>query len=140
MKFILLTRALSAFILSSIIISCNNEEKVANEKNTEPGIKTENVSYSSDTVTMNGFVAYDSSSKTKRPIVLIIHEWWGLNDYTKQRARQIAELGYVAFAVDMFGAGKTAGDPTGAMALAGPFYENLDMAKSRFSAASRKQN
>lgn len=69
-------------------------------------VKEDAVTYSSDTVSMNGFVAYDESKQEKLPVVLIVHEWWGLNDYTKNRARQLAEMGYLAMAVDMYGNGK----------------------------------
>lgn len=101
-------------------------------------IKEENVTYTLDSVKMNGFVAYDESSDAKRPVVLVIHEWWGLNDYTKKRARELAALGYLALAVDMFGDGKTADNPEKAMQLAGPFYQNPVMAKQRFDAALAK--
>src|SRR5439155_945679 len=52
-----------------------------------------------------------------RPGVLVIHEWWGLNDYTKSRARELAGMGYVAFAADMYGEGKTTRDAKEAQAL-----------------------
>jgi dienelactone hydrolase len=138
MKYSSIIKAFAFMFTLVLFTSCNSEEKSTEETKKQPGIKTENVTYSSDTVTMNGYVAYDSSITTKRPIVLIIHEWWGLNDYAKQRARQLAELGYVAFAVDMFGSGKTADNPTDAQALAGPFYQNPDMARTRFEAALAK--
>jgi dienelactone hydrolase len=98
-------------------------------------IKEEAVTYSADTVTMNGYIAYDSSNTNRRPVVLIVHEWWGLNDYTRSRARQLAELGYLAMAVDMYGNGKQADNPELAGQLATPFYTNPGMAKSRFDAA-----
>ena len=58
-----------------------------------------------------GYLAYDDSIEGKRPGVLVVHEWWGLDDYAKRRARQVAGLGYVAFAVDMYGGGQTTRDP-----------------------------
>jgi dienelactone hydrolase len=114
--------------------SCNNEEKTEPETKT-PGIKEENITYTADGVTMNGYVAYDSASMDKRPLVLVIHEWWGLNDYSKSRAKQLAELGYLAMAVDMYGDGKTADNPADAEKLATPFYMDPAMAKARFEAA-----
>ena len=105
------------------ISSCKNEDKPGTETKT-PGIKEENITYTGDSVTMNGYVVYDSGSTEKRPVVLVVHEWWGLNDYAKRRARQLAELGYIAMAVDMFGNGKTADNPDSAGKLAGPFYQN----------------
>jgi dienelactone hydrolase len=135
MKFQTTFRLLAAGI---ILFSCNNEVKQEATVAKVPGIRTETVTYSSDTATMHGYVAYDTGTTSPRPVVLIIHEWWGLNDYAKQRARQIAELGYVAFAVDMFGGGKTADNPTDAGNLAGPFYGNPELVKTRLAAALAK--
>jgi dienelactone hydrolase len=69
------------------------------------------VEYQADGKTMKGYVAYDDAKKDARPGVLVVHEWWGLNDYIKERTRQVAALGYVAFAPDMYGEGKTTNDP-----------------------------
>ncbi len=132
----------AATILILSAAACNTGD----EKNTSAGskdtssnpavlIKEEAVTYRADTVTMNGFVAYDSGSTAKKPVVLIVHEWWGLNEYTKSRARQLAALGYLAMAVDMYGNGKQAENPDMAGQMATPFYVNPAMAKSRFDAA-----
>lgn len=119
--------------------SCNNEEKKETEvKTSASGIKEENVTYTADSVTMNGYVAYDSSTNDKRPVVLVVHEWWGQNDYPRMRARQLAEMGYLAMAVDMYGNGKTVDNPTDAAKMSGPFYQNPQMAKARFDAALAK--
>ncbi len=105
-------------------------------------LKEENVSYKADTINANGFVVYDENSKDKRPAILVVHEWWGMNDYAKSRARQLAALGYVAFAVDMYGNGKTADNPTDAGGLATPFYKDPSLTKTRLDAAIEllKQN
>jgi dienelactone hydrolase len=120
--------------------ACNSNDKKSSGATDEKAtatmqIKEEPVTYNADTVTMNGYVAYDSSIEKKRPVVLIVHEWWGLNDYTKSRARQLAELGYLAMAIDMYGNGKQADNPELAGQLATPFYKDPGMAKSRFDAA-----
>src|SRR5690349_20676625 len=52
---------------------------------------------------LEGFLYYDDAKSGARPGVLVIHEWWGLNDYVKSRAKQLAQMGYVAFAADMYG-------------------------------------
>jgi dienelactone hydrolase len=101
----------------------------------EPAIKEETITYKGDGVTMKGFLAYDSSNTGKRPAVLIVHEWWGLNDYPKMRARELAKLGYVAFAMDMFGDGKTVDNPGAAEKMVTPFYKNPQKAKTRMDAA-----
>ena len=124
-----------------ILASCNNhpsEEKKAGVTTAVPQLKEDNITYSADTVNMNGYVVYSDSTPEKRPAVLVVHEWWGLNDYSKKRARQLAELGYIAMAVDMFGNGKTAENPDQAMALAMPFYQNPQLAKARLDAALAK--
>jgi dienelactone hydrolase len=93
-----------------------------------PSIKTSEVVYTSNSKQSNGFIAYDENRKEKLPIVVIIPEWWGVNDYTRSRAKQLAELGYFAIDADLFGNGKTAADPTEAMALTKPFYTNPQLA------------
>lgn len=126
-------------LLFVILSACNNEQKPAAD-NQPPGmnIREETVTYSADSVTMKGFLAYNDADTTKRPVVLIVHEWWGLNDYAKMRARQLAGLGYVAMAVDLFGNGFVADNPEQAQKLAMPFYANPQMAKQRFDAALEK--
>lgn len=121
-------------ILAITIMACNP----ANHSNTEEakvGIKNERSTYTLDSVNMNGYIAYDSVSQAKRPVILIIHEWWGQNDYVRNRANQLADLGYLAMAVDFYGNGLTADNPEKAGQLAGPFYQNPQMAKDRFDAA-----
>ena len=72
------------------------------------------------------------------PVVLIVHEWWGISDYTRNRARQLADMGYLAFAIDMYGEGKTAETPEEAGKLAAPFYEGVRVSQPRFEAALAK--
>jgi dienelactone hydrolase len=113
----------------------NKSDSTAQAAAPQPAIKEEAVTYTGDGVTMKGFVAYDSGSTAKRPAVLIIHEWWGLNDYPKMRARELAQLGYIAFAMDMFGDGKTVDNPDAAGKMATPYYQNPQKAKARIDAA-----
>lgn len=69
------------------------------------------VPYQHEGVKLEGYLAYNDSFKGKRPAVLVVHEWWGLNDYAQTRAEQLADLGYVAFALDMYGTGKVTTHP-----------------------------
>ena len=69
------------------------------------------VTYKDGETTLNGFLYWDDSIEGPRPGVLVIHEWWGLNDYAKKRAGMLAELGYVAFAADMYGDGHVTDKP-----------------------------
>ena len=79
------------------------------ESATSPSLKEENVTYTDNGVTMDGYLVYDANKQGKRPGILVVHEWWGLNDYPKMRARKLAELGYVALAVDMYGGWENGG-------------------------------
>ncbi len=76
--------------------------------------------------------------KGKRPGILVVHEWWGLNDYPRRRARQLAELGYIAMAVDMYGNDLICNDPKTAQAAATPYYKDPSLAKLRLDAAINK--
>ncbi|MFT3925444.1 MAG: dienelactone hydrolase family protein [Myxococcales bacterium] len=97
-------------------------------------VQTEEVTYTSGSTALKGFIAYPSNLPGKRPGVLVVHEWWGLNDYVRSRVRQLAELGYVALAVDMFGEGKTAEHPTDANKFMMEVMSNQAEAKQRFDA------
>jgi dienelactone hydrolase len=93
------------------------------------------VQYKADGLTMKGYVAYDDAIKAKRPGVLVVHEWWGLNDYARKRANMLAQDGYVALAVDMYGDGRTADHPKDAGAFAGAVGKDPAAALARFKAA-----
>jgi len=94
-------------------------------------LRTEQIEYRHGDVLLNGYLAYDDSFSGKRPGVLVVHEWWGLNDYAKMRAEQLARLGYVAFAVDMYGSGRTTADPKTAGEWAAPFRKDRTLARAR---------
>ena len=70
-------------------------------------IRTVEMKYEHGGTMLKGYLAYDDALSGRRPGVLVVHEWWGLNDYARKRARMLAELGYVAFALDMYGGGKS---------------------------------
>lgn len=93
------------------------------------------VEYKAGDVTLKGYLAYDTNAKGRRPGVIVVHEWWGLTDYPKMRARMLAKLGYVAFAADMYGDGKTANNPTDAGKYAGESMKDPAQLKSKFIAA-----
>ena len=101
----------------------------------EPKIVGKDVAYSSEGVVMKGYLAYDENIKGKRPGVLVVHEWWGLNDHARKRARMLAELGYTALAVDMYGDGKVAQHPDDAGKFSSALMNNFDVGKARFMAA-----
>ncbi len=98
---------------------------------------TGEVTYSTDTINMNGYFAHKLEGAQKAPGVLVIHEWWGHNDYARRRADMLADLGYVALAIDMYGDGKTADHPEDAGKFAGMVFANIDQAKAKFEAAMK---
>src|SRR4051812_19605720 len=77
----------------------------------DAAMKTETVKYKAGSIEAVGFLAYDDSKPGKHPGIVVVPEWWGLTDYPKNRAKQLAELGYVAFVADMYGNGQTTNDP-----------------------------
>ncbi|MDW3095555.1 MAG: dienelactone hydrolase family protein [Gammaproteobacteria bacterium] len=74
-------------------------------------VVSKQVSYQSNGDPLKGYLAYQDDGEQKKPAVLVVHEWWGHNDYARRRADMLAELGYVAFALDMYGDGKVANHP-----------------------------
>ena len=98
-------------------------------------IQTQEISYSSGGVEMKGAIAWDADLSGPRPGVIVVHEWWGCNDYARRRAVMLAELGYTGFAVDMYGDGKTAANPDEAGALMNGLLEDLGVVRARFDAA-----
>jgi dienelactone hydrolase len=86
-------------------------------------------------VELAGFVAYDDAVSGKRPVVLVVHQWNGLGDYEKTRARMLAELGYLAFCVDMYGRGERATNMAQARAYATKYRADRPLMRSRAQAA-----
>ena len=88
-------------------------------------VKTKTVAYAHGDTKLIGYLAWDDAAQGKRPGVLVLHEWWGLNDYARKRAEQLAGMGYVAFAADMYGDGKTVEHPQEAGKMASMVRQNL---------------
>ena len=98
-------------------------------------VKTKTISYEYGGMTFKGFLAWDDAAKGKRPGVLVVHEFWGLNDYARRRAEQLAGLGYIAFAGDMYGDGKTTEHPNEASQMANEVRKNIKDWQGRAQAA-----
>jgi len=134
---------MSLLLASSAAVSCNNSENKNETKNAVDSsqnssienIKEDSISYEIDGKKYNGFVTYNENQKGKRPGIVVVHEWWGLNNYSRMRAKELAKLGYIALAADVYGNGQTANDPTAAQNLATPFYNDPSLAKTRLDAA-----
>lgn len=98
-------------------------------------VQTREIPYTAaDGTEMVGYYAYDDATEGKRPGIVVVHEWWGLNDYAKRRARDLAELGYSALAIDMYGQGKNTEHPKDAMSFMKAALADADAAKGRFNA------
>ncbi|MCG8427871.1 MAG: dienelactone hydrolase family protein [Chromatiales bacterium] len=100
----------------------------------QAGLVGKEVEYTQGGKVFKGYVAYDDAVKEKRPGVLVVHEWWGHNDYARRRADMLAELGYTALAVDMYGDGKRASHPKDAGKFASEVKKNMNSAAARFQA------
>ena len=98
-------------------------------------VKTEVVEYLDGEQVCEGFLAYDDAAPGRRPGVVVVHEWMGLGDHAKERAKALASLGYVAFAADIYGKGIRAKDYKEAGALAGKYKGDLPLLRSRARAA-----
>ena len=95
------------------------------------------VSYQAGDTHLKGYLAYDDAIQGKRPGILVVHEWWGLNAYARKRADMLAKLGYTALALDMYGEGKTAAHPDDAARFSAAVRRNLPLMKARFLAARK---
>src|SRR2546430_15472034 len=97
-------------------------------------IHTGMVAYKQGETALEGFLAYDNSTKDKRPGVLIVHQWKGLTDYEKKRAEMLAKLGCVAFALDIYGKGIRPTDNQAAAAEAGKYKSDRVLLRARAQA------
>jgi dienelactone hydrolase len=140
---VILTALLSAHVLSA----CSSQPGTPNASNpsaaptsssaspapASKNIQTQTIEYKQGDQVLEGYLAYDANLQGKRPGVLVIHEWTGLNDYVRGRARQLAELGYVAFAADIYGKGIRPQPPASGQE-ASKYYNDRNLAKARANA------
>lgn len=125
--------------LTTLLCLCSCKDKTQTPKTEtevpQVSLKGMDISYATDSTNLKGYLAFDENKTEKRPGVLIVHEWWGHNEYVRERADMLADLGYTAFALDMYGDGKLAEHPKDAGKFAGAVFANLDEATARFNAA-----
>lgn len=93
------------------------------------------IEYQAGDTKLVGYIAYSDEYEGKRPGVLVVHEWWGHNEYARERARMLALMGYTALALDMYGDGKQAEHPEDAGRFASAVRQNSELAQQRFLAA-----
>jgi dienelactone hydrolase len=120
------------FLLIAVVIAAFGCAETQKE---EIGLVEQEIIYSEGETSMKGYLIYDGDIEDERPGVLVVHEWWGHNDYARERARMLAELGYTALAVDMYGDGIQADHPDDAGKFAMEMYKNIETAQARFMAA-----
>jgi dienelactone hydrolase len=97
-------------------------------------IKSEFVEYKDGNTTLQGYLAYDDASTKPRPGVLLVHDWMGVSEYAESRAKQLAELGYVAFAADIYGKDTRPANQKEASALAGKYKGDRPLYRERLKA------
>lgn len=93
------------------------------------------ITYQAGNTVLKGYLAWDDAIQGKRPGILVVHEWWGLDAYARRRADMLAALGYSALALDMYGDGKTADHPEDAGKFVTAVRTDLPLLEARFNAA-----
>lgn len=129
------------FIILALFSSCKENPKKphgADVLKPDNLLTTEEIFYSNNGKNYTSFIAYKGDSTQIKPVVFIIPEWWGLNNYAKNRAMQLAELGYFAMAVDFYGDGKVVVNPDEAGKYSSEFYGEGTLAKNVFDAAKNQ--
>lgn len=101
-------------------------------------VRGKTVEYNVDGETYSGYIAWDDAIEGERPGILVVHEWWGHGEYVRERARQLAKLGYTGFALDMYGDGKRAEHPDDAKAFMQAVQSDMDAAEARFRTAMER--
>lgn len=98
-------------------------------------IKTQLIEYKDGETVLEGYLVYDENLKGKQPAVMVVHEWMGITDYTKSRCEQLAKMGYVAFAADIYGKGNKPASREEAGKLSGKYKGDRKLMRSRVNAA-----
>lgn len=118
-----------ALALAALVTSCSSVD-TSNDT-----IQTRTLDYSEAGTPLTGYLALPANASGDVPGVLVVHEWWGHNEYAQRRARDLAELGYAALALDMYGDGKLAEHPTDATEFMNAVMGDSELMRARFEAA-----
>ncbi len=137
---------IALLIAQTLVAGCSNKDKGSDDSElmtkAGPAVLTKTIEYKANGKTYKGYLAVPEG-EGPFPGVLVVHEWWGQTDYPRQRAVQLAEQGYVGFAVDMYGGGKTAKHPQDAKKFSKKVMGDMNLAEESFRAAMatlRKQD
>lgn len=131
-------KSIFLLLFAVLLFSCGDQKSADNQLeqgSSKPDIVGEEVSYATDSTEMKGYIVYDKSMEGERPGIIVVHEWWGHNEYTRRRADMLAALGYTALAIDMYGDGKQAEHPDDAGKFMNQVISNMDEANARFMKA-----
>jgi dienelactone hydrolase len=133
---------LRAVLFSALLTSAcghaksnTNEPASAAEAAGDTMASSKDVTYDDGETKLKGFIVYPKDVSGPRPAVLVVHEWWGLNEHSRAQAQRLADLGYVAMAIDMYGEGKQASHPDDAKKFMMEVMSNLVVGEKRFKAA-----
>jgi dienelactone hydrolase len=121
-------------VAAGVLLAAMVMQAVASGVHASDAVVTEMIRYEHEGVRLRGVLAYNREQTGRRPGILVCHEWWGLNDYAVRRARMLAELGYVAFALDMYGEGVQTDDPARAGQLAAAVMGRPEVVRGRAAA------
>lgn len=124
-----------------IMTACNNQSAsttTTTDSTHTPTVQESPVTIEANGVSLNSVIAFNDDTTTKKPVIIIVPEWWGLDTHVKNVAKELAELGYLAIGLDMYGNGKLADNPDSAKAYATPFYADPKQAYDRIAAAVEK--
>src|SRR5262245_52503186 len=139
MRNVLFTVSAAALVAGAIGLAARGsagDEPPTGGKPRAGSIKKQVVEYTDGDVACKGYLAYDPTLSSLRPVVLVVGDWFGLGDHAKQTAEKMVEWGYAGFAVDMYGEGKVAASPDEAGKLAGQFRGANRMAGRQRAAAA----
>lgn len=120
-------KILHSFLIAPIVALISSAQVLAE-------VQTQTIEYKHGNTVLEGYLAYDDDVQGKRPGVMVVHEWTGLSSYEKQRAKQLAELGYVAFAIDMYGKGIRPKNEKAAAAQATIYRSDRKLMRARAAA------
>lgn len=139
-------KSIFAILVIGSLFSCKQEQdgdqkgedgsaEVVKEYSERELLVANEIDYSADSTTMKGYIVHSKYTEGRRPGIIVIHEWWGHNDYVRKRADMLANLGYTALAVDMYGDGKKAQHSFDAGSFSKEVMSNMPLAQKRFEAA-----
>jgi dienelactone hydrolase len=122
-------------VASALLAACGSKPAETPKPPAVPNVQTREVEYRQGETVLKGYIAWDSARTGKRPGVLVVHEWWGENEHTRDAARRLAAAGYVGFAIDMYGNGLVTTHPDSAQAFMKQALADMKALEARFAAA-----